>query len=118
MQSQMRQRFCPQVSAATELEQSGGLDLIATNALVGALANADRLIEAERYLKRAVDITSERGMSWHNSRTTVNGNDDIYHISNPIQSHFLKWTLSACSLPGESDIKIRLPESLPRMMGL
>ena len=57
----MKGGFSPQIEAANELERQGGLDLIALNALVAALATGDRLLEAEKYLKKALELTSSQG---------------------------------------------------------
>ena len=50
-----------QVQAAGQLEQSQGLDVISLNALVAALANADRMVEAEEQLQRAVALARSQG---------------------------------------------------------
>lgn len=50
-----------QVEAAMQLERQGGLDIIAINALVAALANGDRLLEAEEYLRKAVELVHQQG---------------------------------------------------------
>lgn len=54
-----------QIDAAVQLEQQGGLDIIAINALVAALASGDRLVEAEDYLKKAVDLSHNKGTPPH-----------------------------------------------------
>ena len=49
------------MQAAGKLEQSQGLDVISLNALVAALANADRMVEAEEQLQRAVALARSQG---------------------------------------------------------
>lgn len=50
-----------QMDAANQLEKQGGLDIIAINALVAALATADRIVDAEKYLRKAVVLTQSKG---------------------------------------------------------
>ena len=54
-------KYTLQIEAANQLEKQGGLDLIAVNALVAALAGGDRLLEAEKYLKKALELTASQG---------------------------------------------------------
>lgn len=49
------------MQAFGRLEADWGICAISLNALVAALANANRIMEAEDQLQRAVDLAAERG---------------------------------------------------------
>lgn len=51
-----------QLRAYGQLEEAGGICGISLNALVAALANANRIPEAEEHLKRATELAARQGL--------------------------------------------------------